>query len=221
MAFHDGSAGAYYCCRQVGPWPVTGWPRGLMRRMCAPTGQRNPFGSPEPSAFTYSKLFSCSSEIPPGGLSVSGDNARGTPLRQRPQILAARSSGSILSLFDCRKFSNPTTSVTIILKTSKAAVQAEFSRLRHEVILRIILQDEEPGFAWLLVIRRISFGTTTNGGHADAVGVPEVNLGSRDGLAIHQLHQRHSVLTPDLAKCAPFGKQSREPVAIARASPPD
>ena len=28
--------------------------------MCAPTGQRIPFGSPEPSAFTYSKSFNCS-----------------------------------------------------------------------------------------------------------------------------------------------------------------
>ena len=57
--------------------------------------------------------------MPPGGLSVSGDNASGTPLRQRPHILAASSSGSILSLFDCRKFSKPTTSVPIILKTAK------------------------------------------------------------------------------------------------------
>jgi hypothetical protein len=34
------------------------WPLGLMRRMCAPTGQSSPFGSLDPSAFTYSKLFS-------------------------------------------------------------------------------------------------------------------------------------------------------------------
>src|SRR5437868_7239436 len=86
--------------------------------MCAPTGHRSPFGSPDPSGFTYSKLFSCSGGIPPGGLSVSGDKAKGTPLRQRPHILAASSSGSILSLFDCKKFSNPTTSVMIILKTA-------------------------------------------------------------------------------------------------------
>src|SRR5271163_1597053 len=69
--------------------------------MWAPTGQRRPFGSPDPSAFTYSKLFSCSGGIPPGGLSVSGDKARGTPLRHRPHILTASSSGLILSLFDC------------------------------------------------------------------------------------------------------------------------
>src|SRR5208282_3984431 len=121
-------------------WPVTGWPRGFTRRMCAPTGQRSPFGSPDPSAFTYSKLFICSSGIPSGGLSVSGDNARGTPLRQRPQIFEA----------------------------SKATIQAEFSGLWDEVTLGIVAQDEKPGFAWLLVIRRIALGTAANRGHADA-----------------------------------------------------
>ena len=66
-ADRDESAGGNCCCRPGIPWPATGEPRGLTRRMCAPTGQRIPFGSPEPSAFTYSKSFNCSSEIPPPG----------------------------------------------------------------------------------------------------------------------------------------------------------
>jgi hypothetical protein len=122
------------------PWPLTGWPRGFTRRMCAPTGQRRPPGSPDPSGFTYSKLFIWSEEIPPAGWSVSGDKARGTPLRQRPHILAASSSGSILSLYDCRKFSNPATSVSIILKTAKLPFRC--SRLRHKVILSLFPQDK-------------------------------------------------------------------------------
>jgi hypothetical protein len=43
----------------------------------------------------------------------------------------------------------------------------------------------------LLVIRRISFRTAANGGHADAVRVTEVNPGREDGLSIPDLRQRH------------------------------
>ena len=46
------------------------------------------------------EVMSRSGGNPPAGLSLSGDKASGTPLRQRPHILAASSSGSILSLFD-------------------------------------------------------------------------------------------------------------------------
>ncbi len=198
------------------PWPATGWPRGLTRRMCAPTGQWIPFGSPEPSAFTYSKSFNCSGEIPPGGLSVSGDRARGTPLRHRPHIFAANSSGSILSLLDCRKFSKPTTSVSTFLKTAKLPFRPSCSRLGDVVVRGVFPQDEEPWLAGLLVVRRIVLRTAANGGHADAVGVSEVHLGSRHGLAILHLHQRHPVLPPDFAKGISLGKQGLQPVAVAR-----
>ncbi len=96
-----------------------------------------------------------------------------------------------------------------LFEDSKAAVQAKFTRLRHEVILSLVLQNEQPGLAWLLVIRRIAFRTAANGGHADAVCVTEVNFESGDALAILHLHQRYPVLTPDLLKGTAFGKQSR------------
>jgi hypothetical protein len=82
-------------------------------------GAEQPPGITRPVGVDIFESFSFSGESPPGGLSVSGDRARGTPLRQRPQIFAASSSGSIWSFFDCRKFSKPTTSVQIILKTAK------------------------------------------------------------------------------------------------------
>src|SRR5439155_6612286 len=97
---------------------------------------------------------------------------------------------------------------------SKAAVQTEFTRLRHVIILRLVLQNEQPGLACLLVIGRISFRTAANRGHADAVSVTEVNFESGDALAILHLHQRHPVLTPDLLEGTAFGEQRRQPVAI-------
>ena len=61
---------------------------------------------------------------PPGGESVSGESTSGTPFLQRPQIFAARNSGSILSLFLCRKLSNQTTSCCIILSSVAAVLSA-------------------------------------------------------------------------------------------------
>src|SRR5271154_5746047 len=61
----------------------------------------------------------------------------------------------------------------------------------------------------------IAFGTSANGGHADAVGVAERNLGTEGGLAVLHLDPCHSVGSPDLAKGLAFGKHCRQPVAIA------
>ena len=124
--------------------------------MCAPTGQPIPFGSPEPSASTYPKSFNPSGGIPPAGVSVSGESARGTPLRHRPQIFAASSSGSIVSLFDCKKSSKATTSVSTCLKTAKLPFRPSCSRLGYVVVRSIFPQDEEPWLAGLLVIGRIA-----------------------------------------------------------------
>src|SRR5258706_15497911 len=66
------------------------------------------------------------------------------------------------------------------------------------------------------MIRRISFRTAANGGHADTIGVTEVNLEGGDGLAVLHFHQGHPVSTPDFPKGAAFGKQGGEAVAIWR-----
>ena len=66
------------------------------------------------------------------------------------------------------------------------------------------------------MIGRISFRTAANGGHADAVGVAEMNLEGGDRLAVLHLHQRHPVGAPYLPKGVAFGKQRGEPVAIDR-----
>src|SRR6266849_1281513 len=66
------------------------------------------------------------------------------------------------------------------------------------------------------MIQRISFRTAANGGHADSIGVTEVNLEGGDGLAILHFHQRHPVSTPELPKGAAFDKQSAETIAIRR-----
>src|SRR5450755_1306143 len=57
------------------------------------------------------------------------------------------------------------------LENGEAAVQTEFPRLRHEVILGIIPQYKQPGLAGLLVIERVPLGATADRGHADTVGV--------------------------------------------------
>ena len=56
------------------------------------------------------------------------------------------------------------------------------------------------------MIRRISLRTAADRGHADAVGIAEVNLEGGDGFAILHFHQRHPVGSPDLLKGAAFGK---------------
>ena len=66
------------------------------------------------------------------------------------------------------------------------------------------------------MVRRIVLRAAANGGHADAVGVSEVHLGSRHGSAILHLHQRHPVLPPDFTKGISLGKQGVQPVAVAR-----
>src|SRR5437588_310456 len=78
------------------------------------------------------------------------------------------------------------------LEDGKAAIQTELPRLWHEIVFRLVQQDEQPGFAGLLVIRRIALRTAVNGGHADAVGVTEVNLGGGGEFAILNFHQRHA-----------------------------
>ncbi len=184
--------------------------------MCAPTGQRSPFGSPERSERTYSKSFNCSGEIPAAGLSVSGDKARGTPLRHRPHIFAASSSGSILSRFDCKKSSKPTTSASTFLKTAKLPFSTQCSRLGYHVVLSVFAQDEEPWLAGLLVIRVIAFRAAADGGRGEAVGIAEVHFGGRHRLAILHLRQRHPVLAPDLPKAISLGKPGAQPVAVRR-----
>ncbi len=60
------------------------------------------------------------------------------------------------SLFDCKKSSNPTTSVSTFLKTLRGAtVQPYGWRLRHLVVESLLPQDEEPWLARMLVIRLI------------------------------------------------------------------
>src|SRR5450755_4722736 len=100
------------------------------------------------------------------------------------------------------------------LEDGEAAVQPELSRLRHQIVLCVVPQHEQPWFARLLVIRRISLGATVNGGHADTVGVAEVNPERRDWLAVPDFHQRHPVGSPDLPKGTAFDKQRGKAVAI-------
>ena len=50
----------------------------------------------------------------------------------------------------------------------------------------------------------------------DAVGVSEVHLGGRHGLAVLHLHQRHPVLAPDLSEGVSLGEPGTHPVAVAR-----
>src|SRR5580693_4563061 len=76
------------------------------------------------------------------------------------------------------------------LEDSKAAIQTEFPRLGQVVILCVVLQDEQPRFTGLLVIRVISFWTSTNRSHANTVGVTERNFGSEDGLTVLHLDPR-------------------------------
>src|SRR3954454_2279782 len=66
------------------------------------------------------------------------------------------------------------------------------------------------------VIGRISLRTATNGRHADAIGVAEMNFGGGDGLAVLCFHQRMAVAAPDLPKRSMLRKQSAQPVAIRR-----
>ena len=106
--------------------------------MCAPTGTRKPLGSPDPSEFTYSKLFRFSGEMPPGGRSVSGERESGTPLRHRPQSLAASSSGSISLLVRLQEFLEADDVRPDHLEHGKAAIAAQFGRLGHEVILSLV-----------------------------------------------------------------------------------
>jgi hypothetical protein len=96
----------------------------------------------------------------------------------------------------------------------ETAVRSELSRLRHEVILSFVQQNEQPGFAWLLVIRRITFRAASNGGHADSVGVAEVNFGRENGFAVFHFRHRHPVATPDFPKCASFCAHSSQTVAV-------
>ena len=201
------------------PWPATGWPRGLTRRMWAPTGQRIPFGSPEPSACTYSKSFHCSGGRPSGGLSVSGDKARGTPLRHRPHIFAASSSG--IDLVPVRlqeRFEGDDVGLDL-LEHSEAAVQAQCSRLGHVVAPRVFPQHEEPGLAGFLVIGQMGLRAAADGGRGDGVGVPEVDLGRRHGLAVLHLHQGHPVLPPDLSEGVTLGEPGAQAIAVAASAP--
>src|SRR5260370_35317787 len=66
----------------------------------------------------------------------------------------------------------------------KTPVEPKFVRLRHKVVLGIVEQHKEPGFAWLLVVRRGSFGAAAAPGPADPVGVTTVRLGFPARLAV-------------------------------------
>ena len=85
-------------------------------------------------------------------------------------------------------------------------MQTEFAWLRDEVVLGAVDQNKQPRLARLLMIRRVMLRAAANRGHADPVGISEVDLGGRKGLAFPSLRQRHAVATPNLAK----GAASRE-----------
>src|SRR6202795_2207597 len=92
------------------------------------------------------------------------------------------------------------------LEHSEAAVQAQLPGFGHQVVLGVVPQDEQPWFARLLVVQRISLGTASNGGHADAVGIAEMDLEGGNGLAVPGFHQRHPVGVPDFPEGTTFGK---------------
>jgi len=133
---------------------------------------------------------------------------------------AARHFGINLVLVSIAgKFSKPTTSVSIFLKTAKGCRSGpSFSRLRHKVVLGLRpARRTARGSGWLLVVRRISFRTAANRGHADAVGITEVDLGRGDGLAILHLHQRHAVASPEFPERHSLQQTGRNSaVAVAR-----
>ena len=66
------------------------------------------------------------------------------------------------------------------------------------------------------MIERIVLRATANGGRRDGVGISEVHFGRRHELAVLQLHQRHSVLAPELSEGISFGEPRTQPVAVAR-----
>ena len=65
------------------------------------------------------------------------------------------------------------------------------------------------------MIGLIDLRAAANGGRGHAVGISEVNLGRRHGLAILHLHERHPVLAPELSKRIALGKPGAQPVAVA------
>ena len=124
--------------------------------VCA-DGTADPLRSPEPSAFTYSKSFNCSGEIPPAGLSVSGDKAR----ERRCAIARTSLPRAVQDRFClCSTAENlKANDVGLdLFEHGKAPVEAKCSRLRYHVVLSVFPQDEEPWLAGLLVIRGIVSG---------------------------------------------------------------
>jgi len=106
----------------------------------------------------------------------------------------------MISFCDCRKFSKSDNIHLDHLEHCKAVIEAQFARFGDEVVLNLILQNEQPGLAGLLVICGITFRAAANGGHADAVGVVKVNAKRGNAFAVHHVHERHAVGPPDLCE---------------------
>jgi len=108
-AYHDELIDERCCCHQAGPVLRFGWPRDLRGVCVRQWDSVSPSGSPDPSASRIRNCWSCSAEIPPGGLSVSGDNAERTPLRHRPHILCGQAVPGLsfpCSLADASRIDN-------------------------------------------------------------------------------------------------------------------
>jgi hypothetical protein len=97
--------------------------------MLSPETDSPPAGIPLEQLNNYEYVNADGSGDPKGLRCPIGAHMRRiNPRGQRPQILAARSSGSILSLFDCRKFSNPTTS-------SRTRPERQLCSLQNDCVL--------------------------------------------------------------------------------------
>ena len=109
-----------------------------------------------------------------GGLSVSGDNSQRNAVAPSSAQFRGEQFGIDLVLVRLQEILESDDVRLDHLEDSETAVQAEFPWFRHEVVLGVILQDEQPGVAGLLMVGRIPFRPAANGGHADAVGIAEM-----------------------------------------------
>ena len=197
------------------PWPATGWPRGLQRRMCAPTGQRSPRGSPDPSLLTYSKLFNSS---------VADSLRRGIRVRRQRQRNAVAPAAEELGgqqfridavLVRLQKVLEADNVLLHHLEHAETSVAPERRRTGQLVVVGVVRQNEEPRLARLLMIGRHGFRTALDPWRdGEAVGVPEVNLRDGHGLAVHQLRHGGAVHLVQQLEGLALLKQSDQAAAV-------
>ena len=123
--------------------------------MWAPTGQRSPLGIARAVGVDVFEVVQLIRGDAAGGAVGVGRQRERDAVAPASADLGGEEFGVDLVFFRLQEIFEADDVGLDHLEDGEAAVEAEFAGLGDDVVFGVVLQDEEPGVAWLLVIGRV------------------------------------------------------------------